>query len=189
MLDRSTDTRIRAAVFEWLAEQVTVHGDVLPRETLAEGFILDGTRVPLVGPQGIFKPRVLREAPLSITTALDGPYDDAFGPDGLLRYRYRGEDPDHPDNRGLRTAKDNHLPLVYFHGVARGRDLEGSQRANVETILHMTTDKTDKSKSPSSSHQTIIQKEYDRTWERRFTISGRRPWHFRRANAPVLPMT
>ena len=64
MLDRSTDTRIRAAVFEWLAEQVTVHGDVLPRETLAEGFILDGTRVPLVGPQGIFKPRVLREAPL-----------------------------------------------------------------------------------------------------------------------------
>ncbi len=121
MLYRFNDTRIRAAAFTWLVEQVVVHGDVLPREILAEGFILDGTRVPLVGPQGIVKPRLLREAPLSITTAPDGPYDDAFGSDGLLRYRYRGEDPNHPDNRGLRTAMENHLPLVYFHSVARGR--------------------------------------------------------------------
>lgn len=62
MLDRTTDTRIRSAAFTWLSEQVALHGDVLPREILAEGFILDGTRVPLVGPQGIFKPRLLRGA-------------------------------------------------------------------------------------------------------------------------------
>jgi len=115
------DSRVRAAAFDWLAEQVALHGDVLSRSLLAEGFVLDGQRVPMVGPQGIFKPRVLPDAPLSITTAPEGPYDDAFGADGLLRYRYRGNDVNHPDNRGLRTAMQNRLPLVYFHGVARGR--------------------------------------------------------------------
>jgi putative restriction endonuclease len=121
MFDRTHDARVRAATFEWLADQVARHGDVLPRQVLATGFVLDGVRVPLVGPQGIFKPQVLSEVPLSITTAPEGPYDDAFGPDGLLRYRYRGSNPDHPDNRGLRAAMEHRLPLVYFHGVARGR--------------------------------------------------------------------
>ena len=96
------------------------YGDVLSREALAQGFFFEDVRVPLVGPQGIFKPRIL-EFPLSITTAPDGPYDDAFGKDGLLRYRYRGTDPNHRDNRGLRAAMANRLPLVYFHGIARGR--------------------------------------------------------------------
>jgi hypothetical protein len=32
------------------------------------------------------------------------PYADAEGPDGLLRYRYRGADPQHPGNVALRRA-------------------------------------------------------------------------------------
>lgn len=118
--DRRSDARIRAAAFEWLAEQVAVHGDVLPRTVLAQGFQLDGVRVPLVAPQGIFKPRVL-DVPLSITTTPNSPYDDAFGSDGLLQYRYRGTDPQHRDNRGLRFAMQEELPLVYFHGVIPGK--------------------------------------------------------------------
>ena len=43
-----------------------VHGEVLPRTLLAEGFVVDGVRVPLLGPQGIFKPRIMTEAPLSV---------------------------------------------------------------------------------------------------------------------------
>ena len=121
MFDRAHDARVRTAAFEWLAEQVTRHGDVLPRQVLAAGFQFQGVRVPLVGPQGIFKPQILSEVPLSITTAPEGPYDDAFGPDGLLRYRYRGTNPDHPDNKGLRAVMEHRLPLIYFHGVARGR--------------------------------------------------------------------
>lgn len=119
--DRTTDARVRAAAFEWLTGQVSRHGDVLSRSLLAQGFVLDGARIPLVGPQGIFKPQVLRAAPLSTTTAPGGPYHDAFGPDGLLRYCYRGTDPNHADNRNLRVAMTERLPLVYFHGVARGR--------------------------------------------------------------------
>src|ERR1043165_4826444 len=122
MFDRAQDAAIRSAAFEWLSEQVAIHGDVLPRAILAQGFNFGGNRIPVLGPQGIFKPRVL-EVPLSITTAPEGPYDDAFGADGLLRYRYRGTNRDHPDNRGLRFAMEQRLPLVYFHGIVPGKYL------------------------------------------------------------------
>lgn len=118
----ATDSGIRKAAFDWLTEQVRVHGDVLPRLLLAQGFTYEGTRVPLLGPQGIFKPRVL-DLPLSITTVPSGPYDDGFSGDGLLLYRYRGTNPNHPDNAGLRAAMSRRIPLVYFHRIEEGRYL------------------------------------------------------------------
>ena len=120
--DRNHDARVRAAAFDWLAEQVSLQGDVLPRYLLSEGFTIGQTRVRLVGPQGIFKPRLM-EIPLSITTSPSGPYDDAIGQDNLLRYRYRGTDPNHRDNRGLRFALQNSLPLAYFQRLVPGRYL------------------------------------------------------------------
>jgi hypothetical protein len=74
------DQRVRLAAFKWLEEQVRIHGDVLPRSILSEGFEFENQRVPLVGPQGIFKPKLLSQIPLSITTAPQGPYEDSFGP-------------------------------------------------------------------------------------------------------------
>src|SRR5579862_718124 len=120
--DAAHDARVRKATFDWLALQVSRHGDVLPRSLLSAGFQFEEVRVPLLGPQGIFKPRVLAEVPLSITTVFGGPYDDSFR-SGQLRYRYRGRDPNHPDNRGLRAAMQLRLPLVYLHGVAEGKYL------------------------------------------------------------------
>lgn len=121
--DASLDAEIRLATFEWLSRKVEEHGDVLPRQILAEGFLFRGQRVPLVGPQGIFKPRVLNDLPLSITTAPRGPYDDSFGPDGLLVYRYRGTNREHHENVGLRRALARRTPLVYFHGIVPGKYL------------------------------------------------------------------
>jgi len=122
MFDPSLDARVRAATFDWLAREVAARGDVLPRTLLLDGFLLGDERVRLMSPQqGIFKPRPLKEVPLSITTSPESPYNDAFGEDGLLRYRYRGTDPGHPDNRGLRSAMQRGLPLVYFHGLVPGR--------------------------------------------------------------------
>lgn len=115
--------RIRAAAFAWLTDQVARHGDVLPRTLLAQGLQFDGQRVPLLGPQGIFKPQLLTDGPLSITTAPGGPYDDAMGPDGLLSYLYRGTDPAHRDNVGLRAAMTGRIPLIYFHGLVPGKYL------------------------------------------------------------------
>lgn len=66
------DSAIRLAAFDWLKEQTAIHGDVLPRKTLEKGFIFESERLPLIAPQGIFKPRML-DLPLSITTAPRGP--------------------------------------------------------------------------------------------------------------------
>ena len=54
--DKESDQRVRKEAFSWLGEQVSLYGETLPREILAQGFQLDGQRVPLLGPQGIFKP-------------------------------------------------------------------------------------------------------------------------------------
>ena len=117
-----SDTDFRLAAFGWLTQQVDFHGDVLPWAMLAWGFEHRGERVPLLSQQGIFKPRVM-DLPLSMRTSVSGPYDDSFGSDGLLRYRYRGTDPEHRDNVGLRTAMREKAPLAYFHGVAKGKYL------------------------------------------------------------------
>ncbi len=42
------------------------------------------------------------------------PYADAEGPDGLIRYKYRGDDPLHPENRALRRAYLDGLPVIWF---------------------------------------------------------------------------
>ena len=121
------DAHVRLAAFRFLEEQRRLAGDegVLSRRVLVEGFVYEGERVPLMGPQGIFKPRILRDIPLSITTVaiVEGetrPYDDAFGDDGLLRYRYRGTNPQHHENVGLRLAMQQRVPLIYFHGIVPG---------------------------------------------------------------------
>jgi hypothetical protein len=93
---------IRAAAFKWLEEQTALHGDALPRRLLEEGF---------------------ETVPLSITSTPKGPYDDSMSPDGLLIYRYRGGDPYHRDNVGLREEMRTRTPLIYFFGVAVGRYL------------------------------------------------------------------
>jgi putative restriction endonuclease len=115
--------RVRLASFKWLEEQTSVHGDVLPWSLLIKGLEIDDERVPLVSMQGIFKPRVIPEIPLSIRTSIDGPYHDEVGYDELLRYAYRGTDPKHRDNVGLREAMRLQVPLVYFYGLVEGRYL------------------------------------------------------------------
>lgn len=117
------DHRVRLATFAWLEKQIQIFGDVLSRELLAKGFDFEGTRVPLLGPQGIFKPKVLPELPLSITTAPEGPYDDSAESNSLFTYRYRGTDPSHRDNVGLQKAMATRTPLIYFLGVVPGKYL------------------------------------------------------------------
>lgn len=113
------DSAIRVAVFDWLTEQRSQSGEALSRTAL-EDFALDGRKVPLVGPQGIFKPAAC-ELPLSITTVSGSPYLDTFDARSeTLRYAYRGTDPSHRDNVGLRRAMAERVPLVYFHGVRPG---------------------------------------------------------------------
>lgn len=117
------DPSVRRAAFDWLDGLQLHHGDVLPRQVLAQGFVWRDQRVPLVSAQGIFKPRVLPEIPLTITTSPNGPYEDSFEDDHRLRYRYRGTDPSHRDNAGLREAMRRRTPLIYLFGLIPGRYL------------------------------------------------------------------
>ncbi len=118
------DRSIRLAAFEWLTELRGGLGEVLPRATLLRGFEHEGSRIGLMSPaQGIWKPAAC-ELPLSIATTVRGPYTDAFDQNtGRIRYSYRGTDPSHRDNRGLRQVMRDRVPLVYFHAVTPGNYL------------------------------------------------------------------
>lgn len=116
------DYPIRLAAFHWLNAQVLAHSETLPRALLEQGFQFEGEQIRLVGPQGIFKPRLM-QLPLSITTTSSGPYDDSFHGGSLLHYRYRGADPNHRDNVGLREAMRLNVPLVYLQASVPGRYL------------------------------------------------------------------
>jgi putative restriction endonuclease len=119
------DRNVRLAAFDFLTEQIEKSGEVLSFQVLMQGFFYQGERICLLGPQGIFKPRILPEIPLSMTTAPEipgrsRPYDDRPAEQGIMIYRYRGVDPFHRDNVGLRLAMQTGTPLIYLYGVEKG---------------------------------------------------------------------
>lgn len=117
------DARLRAAMFTHLDALVRRHPAGVPSSILND-FTFEGRRMPLIVQPGIWKPRAL-DAALSIRTTYTGPrdaapYEDEIGTDGYLRYKWRGVDPEHSDNRALRAAMRQGRPLAYFVGVAKG---------------------------------------------------------------------
>lgn len=126
MIDKELDAQVRNAAFEFLSEQTQLHGEILTWAILAKGFEFKGQKVSLLSMNGIFKPALLPHAPLTLRTAApDGNsyrrYDDEIGSDGLIKYRYQGDNPDSGDNVRLRAAMTENLPLIYLYGVAVGR--------------------------------------------------------------------
>ena len=113
------DVRVRLAAFQWLQDQIRIHGEELKADVLRKGFLLSGERVPLMGPSGIWKPKVLANLPLSITTTWDNPYQDRVGVDEVFIYSYRSGE--HVQNEYLRRAAQQRIPLIYFHAVAKAR--------------------------------------------------------------------
>ena len=121
-MNSTMDDQIRLAAFNWLNKQVIIHGDSLPRSILTEGFPYSGQRIRLMGPQGIWKPQQM-DLPISITTVIDGPYDDRSDSKGFLKYKYRGDNPNHRDNMGLREVLRLRKPLIYFFNIFPGKYL------------------------------------------------------------------
>lgn len=115
-----SDQNIRLAAFDWLKIQSEIYIDGIPWSVLLNGFSFNGERVTLIGAKGIWKPQQM-ELPISITTSLNGPYDDSELEVGkLLKYRYRGENPYHTDNIGLRKAMKDQIPIIYFLSTRKG---------------------------------------------------------------------
>lgn len=120
--------RVRQTGFEFLAEQTRIHGEVLPMDVLKRHIRVDSQSMPLaIFARGIFKPSQLDGA-LSIMTAppksgSEPPYHDHFGDDGLFRYHYEGDDPNHYANRAVRYTLEHQLPLIYLFGITPGQYL------------------------------------------------------------------
>ena len=127
----NVDTEMRLQAFEHVQQLIELH-DHLTAEVLRRGFTFQGERVPLINPQrGIFKPRQMRYL-LSIRTVFPRSgarvwYDDQrlahrqiFQQDQTVDYAFMGQDPEAADNRWLREASDNQIPVIYFLGIAPG---------------------------------------------------------------------
>lgn len=129
--DALTDTAMRAAAVEQLRRRAVA--GVLTSDDLAAGFTYAGQRIPLINPQrGIFRPRAMRHL-LSVRTVFPSTgrkiwYDDQrqvhrqiLTGDELVDYAFMIGGPDMPENRHLREAMLEGLPILYFLGVAPGR--------------------------------------------------------------------
>jgi len=123
---------MRLAAFEHVRKLGEMH-DHLTAIELKPGFMFQGERIPLVNPQrGIFKPHQMRYL-LSIKTVFPRPggkvwYDDQrevhrqiYEGDETIDYAFMGQNPDAADNRWLREAFENQIPVIYFLGIAPGR--------------------------------------------------------------------
>jgi len=126
------DFRMRQAAFEHV-RRLSATRDQLASKDLSEGFFFEGTRVPLVNPQrGIFKPKQMKYL-LSIRTVFPRPgariwYDDQrrvhkqlYESNDFVEYAFMGTNPDAADNRWLREAFEQQIPIIYFIGIAPGR--------------------------------------------------------------------
>jgi len=114
---------IRTGVFEWLQYQAEISEDVFDRKDLIHGFTFRGEAVPLVGPQGIFKPKAIRYYPISITTSPESPYMDELGRNQLIHYQYQRRGPDFHENVRLKRAMQEKIPLAYFIGLVPNKYL------------------------------------------------------------------
>jgi putative restriction endonuclease len=118
------DDEIRAAAMARVRLLREQFAGRIPRDALMEGVALANQRIPIFNYQkGIFKPAALGKggAALSIQTSADSPYDDQHDAEsGAIVYKYRGSDPNHPDNVALRQAMDQGRPLIYLVAVDPG---------------------------------------------------------------------
>ena len=125
------DTLMRVAAFTHVLKLTETQNNI-SAEDLRRGFTFEGERIPLVNPQrGIFKPRQMQYL-LSIRTVFPRPgkrvwYDDQrqvhsqiFESREAVDYAFMGKNPDAADNRWLREAFENRVPVIYFLGVAPG---------------------------------------------------------------------
>lgn len=125
------DLAPRQSAFDHV-RQLAEPGEPITSAQLKAGFFHNGARIPLINPQrGIFKPKQMRFL-LSIRTVFPKPggrvwYDDQrdvhrqiFDGDDTVDYAFMGENPDAADNRWLREAMENQVPIIYFLGISPG---------------------------------------------------------------------
>jgi putative restriction endonuclease len=111
MSPTALDIRIREAALAWCEQLRMRWGDHVPAKELNK-FPFDGDWLFLAGQQGIFKPKLLDDGPLSIRTVIDGPYNDSVARDGeTIRYDFSNIS---WMNDGLKRVAEAMSPVIYL---------------------------------------------------------------------------
>ena len=131
LISDELDREIRTAAFIHVRRMLEIR-DPLTSEDLSRGFQFRGERIPLINPQrGIFKPQQMKYL-LSIKTVVPRKgakvwYDDQrdahaqiYKGEETIEYSFMGENPESADNRWLREAMQNRIPIIYFLGAFPG---------------------------------------------------------------------
>jgi putative restriction endonuclease len=117
------DDQLRAAAFAFVRDLSAKSGGLVDYRPLTL-FEFQGQRIPLIQQKGIVKPKGFGAALAILTTFRarpdQRPYQDAEGPDGYLRYKWRGSEAMQPDNVALRATRKLNKPLIWFFGIASG---------------------------------------------------------------------
>lgn len=120
------DWEIRATAFQTLEWLVARHGPTLEWEVIGRGFDFKGQHLYFATKaQGIFRPKEMQGAALSIKTIIPrggrvARYDDSQREEGVFVYKLQGDDPDNRHNQLLRRAWEMSAPLIYFCAVEVG---------------------------------------------------------------------
>lgn len=120
MKEDSDSQALRLAAFDWLNSKLLNTDYIITWQSLVQGFQFRGETIKLIGAKGIWKPKQLSYYPISITSIQDR-YEDEIISGDLIKYSYRGTDPNHFDNVALREAMKNQVPLIYFHQIFKGK--------------------------------------------------------------------
>lgn len=121
-----TAAGIRSAAAIAIENLIRQQGDIVPWSSIASGFNVGEEKIFFANQaRGIFKPAQLTDgAALSIKSprpsraGRTARYDDEIIEDGMLHYKFQGNDPDNADNQLLKRAYQLQLPLIYFSGLA-----------------------------------------------------------------------
>lgn len=116
------DDELRMQCFLALDALRAQYGSELPyKGVLDRGFRFRGVRVPFFNRfQGIHRARAQSgPAALALMTSATSPYDDEQTDEGFW-YAFRDGAEELADNRALRAALDDQVPLVYYVGVRPG---------------------------------------------------------------------
>lgn len=103
---------LRERIFAKVRELATEFGGALTYKQLLN-FEIDGERIALVGQRGIINPQLF-DATLTVTSAAEGPYDDHFDDNGILRYKFEAGDPRAGSNRKMLVAMETRTPIILF---------------------------------------------------------------------------
>jgi putative restriction endonuclease len=112
-----SDESIRLLALNRVRELRDLWGDAIPESEIAKGFLHDGEMILLKGQQGIFKPRQLKDGPLTLMSTLGSRYEDELLDEAnTVKYDYAPPSREY-ENEGLKNVMRAGSPVILLKQV------------------------------------------------------------------------